>query len=56
MMFFYRLLILGLPLGTKTAKKCSERKKKSDLFGKSILNACDAHVTSQEYKKGRKIM
>lgn len=50
-MFFYRLLILCLPLGTKPTKKCFERKK-SDLFDGGILILCNAEITNRKYNKG----
>lgn len=44
-MFSYRLLILCVPLGTETTKKCFERKK-SDLFYGGILILCDAEINN----------
>lgn len=50
-MFSYRLLILCVPLGTETTKKCFERKK-SDLFYGGILILCDAEITNSKFNKG----
>lgn len=50
-MFSYRLLILCVPLGTETTKKCFERKK-SDLFYGGILILCDAEINNWKYNKG----